>query len=183
MATIKFILGIFCFATLYSLYLPDRNLLGQAARTAADQDCRDRILQIARREIGVREQSGNNDGVRVEAYLACTNLPKGYAWCASFISWIFAQEGFQEPRTAWSPALLPAARLRKTAAPGQVFGIYFPAKKRIAHVGLIEQVKDDWCLTIEGNTNLAGSAEGDGVYRRRRMVKTLYRTADWLQSR
>ena len=64
------------------------------------------LQEIYTAEIGVREKTGKNDGPRVEEYLAVTNLGKGYAWCASFVSWVFAEAGFEEPRTAWSPALV-----------------------------------------------------------------------------
>lgn len=68
---------------------------------------RDDIRQIYSAEIGVREKTGKNDGDRVEEYLAITNLGKGYAWCAAFVSWVFSEAGFPEPRTPWSPALFP----------------------------------------------------------------------------
>lgn len=36
--------------------------------------------------------------------------------------------------------------------PADVFGIYFPEKGRIAHVGFVEQWKEHWLITVEGNT-------------------------------
>src|SRR5690606_18906079 len=72
---------------------------------------RTQIKQIYSAEIGVREATGKNDGQRVEEYLAATQLGKGYAWCASFISWVFAEAGFSQPRTPWSPALFPKERI------------------------------------------------------------------------
>jgi len=35
-------------------------------------------------------------------------------------------------------------------------------------------------VTIEANTNISGSREGEGVYRKRRRVKTIYRMANWV---
>jgi len=46
---------------------------------------------------------------------------------------------------------------------GDIFGIYFPDKKRIAHVGFVDQWQEDWVITVEGNTNGSGGREGDGV--------------------
>ena len=60
---------------------------------------------------------------------------------------------------------------------GDVFGLYFPDKKRIAHVGFVDQWLGDWLITVEGNTNDPGSREGDGVYRKRRQVGSLDRVA------
>ena len=63
---------------------------------------------------------------------------------------------------------------------GDVFGIYFPDKKRIAHVGFIDQWLGDWLITVEGNTNDPGAREGDGVYRKRRAVKSIYQVARYI---
>ncbi|MDR2283061.1 MAG: hypothetical protein LBE37_07630, partial [Sphingobacterium sp.] len=46
---------------------------------------RNLIINIASKELGVREATGKNDGQRVEEYLRYTNLGKGYEWCASFV--------------------------------------------------------------------------------------------------
>lgn len=143
--------------------------------TAATQ-----IIAIASKEVGVKELTGNNDGLRVEQYLAYTGNKKGEPWCASFVSWVFGQAGYSRPKTAWCPALFPNSRLTKNVSPGNVFGVYFPNKRRIAHAGLVVNKKGDWLYTIEGNTNLAGSREGDGVYRKLRHIRTIACYADWL---
>ncbi len=140
------------------------------------------IVAIAQSQIGVKEATGNNDGVEVEAYLAATGLKKGEPWCAAFLSWVFKQAGYEQPVTGWSPALFPLARQVKVPAPGIVFGIYFPSLKRIAHCGIIEQVKGNFIFGIEGNTNLSGSREGNGVHRKLRHVKSIYRYADWISN-
>ncbi len=74
-------------------------------------ELRDKIKQIYSGEIGVREKTGKNDGKRVEEYLAITQLGSGYAWCAAFVSWVFAEAGFLQPRTPWSPSLFPKDRV------------------------------------------------------------------------
>ena len=63
---------------------------------------------------------------------------------------------------------------------GDIFAIYFPEKKRIAHVGFIDQWDGTWMISVEGNTNLAGSREGDGVYRKRRLVRSVYQVARYI---
>ncbi|WP_242689030.1 peptidoglycan-binding protein [Pedobacter sp. SYSU D00535] len=146
------------------------------------------IRQIYTAEIGTREETGRNDGKRVEAYLAYTGLPKGNPWCAAFISWTYGKAGLPEPRTAWSPALFPADKViwrngkqvRSLPQSGDIFGIWFPNKKRIAHAGFVDHWTDKWLITVEGNTNPEGSREGDGVYKRRRWVKGIYAVASWL---
>jgi hypothetical protein len=34
---------------------------------------------------------------------------------------------------------------------------------------------------VEGNTNEAGSNEGDGVYKKRRLINSIYQVANWVQ--
>ena len=70
---------------------------------------------------------------------------------------------------------------RTTPSTGDVFGLYFPEKRRIAHVGFIDEWKDPWVITVEGNTNVLGSKEGDGVYRKWRLVRSVYKVARYIR--
>lgn len=139
---------------------------------------RQKIMAIAQAELGVREITGQNDGKRVEAYLAAVGFKKGAPYCAAFVSWVYLKAGYPQPRTAWSPALFPKQLLTKQAQQADVYGIYFPALKRIAHVGLKLKTEGDWLIGIEANTNVAGSR--DGVYRKRRHLKTIKAYANWI---
>lgn len=142
---------------------------------------------IYRAEVGVREATGHNDGPRVAQYLAATGQPAGLPWCAAFVDWCHQQAGEPSPRSAWCPAwFTPARTLWKrtgtapyTPRPADVFGIYYPALGRIAHVGFIDGAHGQMLLTVEGNTNDRGARLGDGVYRRRRPARTLYAVARW----
>lgn len=176
MATAKFLLGIFCLAFTFSIGLPKRNMLNRMRQNKK----RENLLVTAGKEIGVRERTGNNDGERVSAYLATVGLKRPEPWCAAFICWVYARNGYLKPKSGWSPDLFPASRLTRAALPGNILGIYFPNLKRIAHVGLIVSQKDELVTSIEGNTNVAGSREGDGVYKKIRHIKTIYRIADWV---
>lgn len=175
-------MGMLCITALCGSRLPDRDLLN-AEITAIKKETaiRKRIVAIAAQELGVREQTGNNDGARVEAYLKAIQLGKGHAWCGAFVSWVYGKAGLAQPRIGWTPSLFPFRRLTRSALPGDVFGVYFPALKRIAHAGLVEKTSSDWVLTLEGNTNLKGSREGDGVYRKRRHKRTIFRFANWIK--
>lgn len=161
--------------------------------TAEAQTVRHCVAQSYTREIGVREATGKNDGKSVEKYLASTNLTKGYAWCAAFINWNLSQCGATHNNSAWSPDWFPRHRivwissavgsgLNSGTLPqkGDVFGIYFASKGRIAHVGFIEQWGDKKVITVEGNTNTAGSREGDGVYKKIRLKSQIYVVANWI---
>jgi len=159
----------------YMRHLEFSSVAGNSSASRAGR----KLIELAKGELWVREETGNNDGVRVEGYLASVGLKKGQPWCAAFVSFIFKQAGYAAPRTGWSPALFPVKRLVKAAAPGNVFGIYFPALKRIAHCGFVEKADGDWISSIEGNTGTGGGREGDGVHRRKRHKRTIYKYADW----
>lgn len=147
------------------------------------------VTELYRSQIGVREHSGKNDGLEVEIYLASCGLKKGNAWCAAFVTWTFRECGIKAVVSAWSPNWFPSKNTiytrgnsnNKIPQPADVFGIYFPEKKRIAHVGFIDNWPDGaYAITVEGNTNEAGSREGDGVYRKRRLKKQFYKISRWV---
>lgn len=146
---------------------------------AQSREC---VVQAYTSQLGVREATGHNDGADVEKYLSTTGLGKGFAWCAAFVNWAHQQCGYSGPRAAaaWSPAWFPTSKLVTHPQQGDVFGIYFASKKRIAHVGFIDRWEGNKAYTVEGNTNEAGSREGDGVYRKIRLQSQIYQVARWI---
>ena len=195
MGTIFNLCGLLCLIALLSYWRTDRDLLdgkiinkqisnGQITNNQnsnhqifnhqinkSPDDQINQLLNIAKSQIGVREATGNNDGEAVERFLLYTGNKKGEPWCAAFVSWVFGQAGYSQPRTAWSPSLLPKARQVGKAKPAMVFGIYFKDKGRIAHAGLVEKQQKDWVYTIEGNTNAGGSNNGNAVMNKIRNYK------------
>jgi len=155
----------------------------------ADPVSKQKVVDKYTSQIGVHELTGHNDGVEVEAYLKTTNFTKGAPWCAAFLSWTFIQCDVPALKTAWAPAWFPPTHTiytrgnPKNLKPDRadVFGIYFQDQGHIGHVGFIDQWpdNDDYVITVEGNTNLAGSAEGDGVYRKRRLKMNVYKVSRW----
>lgn len=178
MAANVFVLGLLCLVAIGSGRQPAGHLL-----ISEEDRARKRLIRIAVSQLQVREATGKNDGTAVEAYLALTGLKKGNPWCAAFISWVFAQAGYPAPRTAWSPALFTAKVKTKEIKPANILGIWFADLGRIAHVGMVERREGDWVISIEGNTNTAASREGDGVYRKRRHIKSIYAYADWTKQK
>lgn len=158
-----------------------------ALHSYAQQDSISCITRTYQSQIGVREASGKNDGVEVEAYLKSVGRHRGDAWCAAFVHWTLEQCGEPRVKSGWSPSWFPASRViyartgAKTQAPqpGDVFGIWFQKLGRIAHVGFIHEWGCEWVVTVEGNTNDAGSREGDGVYMKRRINRQIYKVARW----
>ena len=150
---------------------------------------RDVVRKSYLTQIGVRELTGKNDGPRVEQYLRSTGLGKGYAWCAAFVKWNFDQGGVYTNITAWAPTAHNPVRLiwfqnKQTGniLPADVFTLWYASKKRIAHTGFVDEDSGNGFLeTVEGNTNGGGSRDGDGVYKRKRLKKTLYSVSRWIK--
>ena len=139
------------------------------------------IITLAQKEIGIREANVPNTGKKVSEYLRYTGIKIPAPWCAAWVSYVFGQAGYPAPKTAWSPALFPAARQVKEAAAGLVLGIYYPSLKRVGHCGIVERVNGDWCMSIEGNTSATNEREGDGVWRKTRHKRSIHCYADWIK--
>jgi hypothetical protein len=188
--TMKMIVSILIISSLISERNPTRS---------SENFQRNKVQRIYTSELGVKEKSNHNDGPRVEEYLHAVGLRKGDPWCAAFVCWVFDRAGVANPHTGWAPDLFPKAKviwqrkmviqtggkLRKAdkpaiPKPGDVFGIWFPEKGRIAHAGFVERWEQTWVITVEGNTNEAGSREGDGVWRKRRLVGSVWKVADFI---
>lgn len=134
-------------------------------------------LAEAAARIGVKEnQRTKNSGLEVDEYLRAVGLGPGYAWCSAFVYYC-SREAARNlhattpvPRTAgalkmW--ALADAACRSQTPAVGAVIVLDHGDGK--GHVGFVEAVHDDGSITsIEGNTNEAGSREGNAVARHSR---------------
>jgi len=158
---------------------------------ALEREGKDAVVSTFVGEIGVKEGALDNTGERIEEYLAVTGLGAGYAWCAAFVSWGFAEHSIAAPKSAWSPDWFPDSAVVYTrgvqdsfvGGPADVIGVWFSSKNRIAHVGVIEDVSDSYVMTIEGNTNDAGGREGDRVMRKKRFKRQIYSVSSWFGDR
>lgn len=149
---------------------------------------REKLVTAAETQLHVREKTGKNDGAEIERYLKVSGLGKGFAWCAAYMAWSHKEAGIKAPTSAYSPDWFKTNVVYRSnnpkvtpfeSAPGQVFGIYFEAKKRVAHVGMITGETKLSYITIEGNTNNGGSRDGDGVYKRIRNKRGIYVISDY----
>ena len=136
----------------------------------------DRVIEIAKREIGTVEQSGNR-----------TKYGKAYGmdgvyWCMIFVWWCFRQAGasslfYGGGKCASCSQLMNWAKSQKKWVTGDYKAgdvlIYdFPGNSiKTDHTGICESWDGYYATAIEGNTSsgISGSqANGDGVYRKRR---------------
>jgi hypothetical protein len=151
------------------------------------------LVQIAEKEIGRKETKGRNQGPAVRKYQAATNLDHGaWPWCAAFCAWALEQwladpENVQwlalksttpakwRPKTALAYGFIKWAEARPATCailpdtaepqPGDLVVYDF------SHIGIVKESRGDKFEAIEGNTNGAGSRDGDGVYLKTRPRK------------
>ena len=153
---------------------------------------RQKLIEIARREVGVREV-GRNTGKRVREYQAATNLEgTGWPWCAAFVCWCIREWG-QDKEVLAALKLTPAGFEKWRPKTAAAFGLEDWAKKRglqvmfaddipslrtgdivtfdQSHTGLVADDARGVIKTIEGNTGASGGREGDGVWDKSRGFK------------
>lgn len=141
-------------------------------------------------QVGIREKTGHNDGKEVEMYLKSAGLSKGNPWCASFVTYVYKECGINTPKTGlgWVPSYFPPKKTiyvrgkysKMKPKYGDLIGIWFPEKKRLAHIGFYDNEDDKYFYSVEGNTNQAGSREGDGVYIKRRVKGQVHSISNWI---
>jgi hypothetical protein len=135
---------------------------------------RDRALAIAQRFVGTREVR-KNSGPDIDRWLSWVRLPPGNPWCMAFVYGCYEMAATELgvtnpfPRTGsvwgvWNTA----EDLWKSDRSSQGAVFIHISTENTGHCGFILGVDGDEYLTVEGNTNDAGSREGDGVYLKRR---------------
>jgi hypothetical protein len=122
---------------------------------------RERIVEIAREEIGYKEQ-GNN----ITKYGEWYGMQD--AWCNMFVAWCAAQAGVSEdiiPKYAYVPSTANWFDARKQYKNSKYWGgNYSPKAGDIVlfdwdqtsisdHIGFVEKVEGNTLYTIEGNSN------------------------------
>lgn len=146
------------------------------------------LTEIYTSQVGVREvPKGSNWGTSVKMYLASVGVKTPAAWCAAFVHYCLTLAGIANNITAWSPTahnpknlVWYQNKLLKEPEPGDNFCLWFPSLRRIAHTGFYDgRLNSSIYKTVEGNTNEAGSREGDGVYRKYRSFKATYSISRW----
>ena len=149
----------------------------------------EKMVSLAREEIGVSEVDGSNCGPRVDEYKAATWLDadKGWPWCAAFICWLVREaiegEGvsFKRPRTAgawdfenWAKQESnKGIELRKPTIEVIKAGHLVVFTFSHIWIAVIDVDSSGFVVTIEGNTNGAGSREGGSVLEKKRHVSKI----------
>ncbi len=127
----------------------------------------EKIIKIAKAEIGVKEKAYNNVKYNTWYYgkpvSTSNNSSSQYAWCAVFISWCADQAGIPEsviPKTAGASTYYNWFKSRglfykynkTTPKPGDVIFIdWEKGHGGVDHVGIVVSVENGIVTTVEGN--------------------------------
>lgn len=140
---------------------------------------RDRVLEVARSQIGVKESPNNSNRQKYGAAYGWN----GVAWCAQFAWWVLTEAGCGSliPKSASTVVMRNWYRDRRQwvtdPQPGDLVFFKFPGNNNpVNHVAIVEAVeRGGSIITIEGNT--AGTAAGDqrngGMVARKRRLSNI----------
>ena len=151
---------------------------------APSNDIASMLISRANSQVGVRESGGNNKGKEVEEFQKVVDgKAQGEAWCMAFMQWVSKktcdQLNVKNPLyptehcyTLWNntPEKYRLSKPKKGAVMIQVTRTKgkYNGHTGICSGGLHADGKN--FSTIEGNTNGAGSSEGNGVYKKTRSI-------------
>jgi len=154
-----------------------------AERHGAGESLSARIVRVAREQLkaGVFETSTNR-GPGIDKLWSATTYPDGafdrQPWCAAFVCWCVREAIGGQPVPFQRPTTPAAFGFDEWARNNEGKGVEYRVEKSTAragdivvfqfktggHIGIVIGRDDDGnLLTIEGNTNAAGSREGGAV--------------------
>lgn len=148
----------------------------------------EKLVDLARTQVGIFEVS-RNQAPGIAKYWTATTYPNGMTnrepWCAAFTCWLVKTAVGDTP-IKWSLPKSPVAYdNEKWGAANEGKGVHVLKSSEkpkagdiftlatASHTGLVIGVSGSNVTTIEGNTNAAGSREGDGVYIKTRPISTI----------
>lgn len=146
------------------------------------------LIDVARKDLGKKEKSGNIgfQDKQLESDMRAVGWHPGWAWCASIQEkWIW--EAYPQLKDQVSGYFVPSAvatfrnlknagyKVSMLPTPGAL--VYWQRMKDgeaqwQGHAGVVSKVVSETeFYSIEGNTNSAGSREGDSVQEKHRVVR------------
>ncbi|QPB09706.1 endolysin endopeptidase [Streptomyces phage Shaeky] len=139
-----------------------------------------RLIAIANKEVGYHEGFSDGHWNNIQKYSPAVpglEWSQGMAWCQTFQSWLFQTAGLKAlapvSASCWYSVDWFRDRGRFSWYPAVGAQVFFGANGA-SHVGLVVKYDADYVWTVEGNTNGNGSAEGDGVYAKKRARRDSY---------
>ena len=151
----------------------------KARRKAEDPVAK--MVRLAHKEVGTHEgRSGGhwNNHQKYSPQVPGLEWSQNQPWCATFVSWLALKAGLADyfPRTASTNtgAAWFKSRGQWSEYPAIGAQVFYGSGNHMVHTGFVIGFDHTYVYTIEGNTNTNGSAEGDGVYVKKRRRRDAY---------
>lgn len=135
---------------------------------------RDKIIEIAKSQIGYKEEPANSNKTKYGKWF---NLD-GVMWCAIFVSWVFNEARIPLPQIGFKHGYagcqtgfaywVKQKMITITPQPGDIVLFDWNGDKRYDHTGIFEKDNGDGFTftAIEGNTAIGNNSNGGEVMRR-----------------
>lgn len=139
----------------------------------------ERVLEIARGELGVKESPANSNNVKYNTWYYGREVRGNYPWCMAFVQWCMNEADVKTPvKTASCGALMRAAKkagqwVTEDYRPGDVVIYDFPGGAATDHTGIIESYNGQTVTAIEGNTSVSNASDGGEVRRMKRKASLI----------
>lgn len=145
----------------------------------------DKVLEVARGQIGVTESPANSNNVLYNTAYYGQEVHDGlwgtkFPWCVVFLWWCFGRADasalfYGGNKTASCGTLYNYHKARgqdvgSNYKPGDIVFYSFSGGRTPEHVGILESCTASTVTTIEGNTGVGNDANGGAVMRRTRPV-------------
>ncbi|MFA9212952.1 MAG: hypothetical protein ACEQSR_03795 [Candidatus Methylacidiphilales bacterium] len=142
------------------------------------------IKEVYDSQLGIREATGNNDGKEIAKYLKTVGLGEGFPYCAAGVKWCLLEAGYSQAKAINGMALSCDVKSRhveiENLESGDVGTLYYARLGRIGHALFFDKkINSSTYRSVEFNTNVAGSRDGDGVYRKYRSYNATYSFNRW----
>ncbi len=136
-----------------------------------------RSCEVLKKQVGVVEKTGNNDGIQVEKYLASVGLKKGNPYCNAGQYYCFAEVTPKPPMVRSGLAIssynygkqlgnkVPFIPEVHDLVIWNIVGTIFGHVERIIAVG-----QKGWVTTIGFNTSSSDPRNGNGVWIKKRCL-------------
>lgn len=147
---------------------------------------REKIIDIASKQIGVKESPANSNNVLYNTWFYDREVHDGdkpgatYSWCGTFVSWVFFMAGFPLPHIGYTRGYAGCATavenvnkwgkiiVQENALPGDVLFYSWDGNK-IDHTGIYKNnIGNGMLSAIEGNTGIGSDSNGGEVMLRQR---------------
>ncbi len=139
-----------------------------------------RIVEIAKLEVGTTEVPKDSNETKYGKWFGFD----GVAWCGIFVSWCYAQAGFQLPKIGFTKGFAGCQtavayfKENKMTTEKPVAGdiVFFDwnGDGRFDHTGIFEKwIDSTQFATIEGNTSFQNQSNGGQVMERIRVNKNV----------